>query len=44
MKAQLKFPIFILSPKSNMVYVFWREQDYNTTDINWFKKQKSVKV
>lgn len=43
MKAQLKFPIFILSPKNNMVYVFWREQDYNTTDIDWFKKQKRRK-
>lgn len=43
MKAQLKFPIFSFNPKNKFVYVCWREQDYNTTNINWFKKQKRRK-
>lgn len=40
MKAQLKFPVFIFKPKGNMVYVFWREKLYKTTNTKIFKTIK----
>ena len=33
MKAKLKFPIFSFSPRNNMVYAFWKANDYMTTDM-----------
>lgn len=43
MKAELKFPIFSFFPRNNMVYVCWKANDYNTTDIKWFKRNKRKK-
>ena len=43
MKAKLKFPIFSFSPRNNMVYVCWKANDYKTTDMKWFKRNKRKK-
>ena len=43
MKAKLKFPIFSFSPRNNMAYVFWKANDYKTTDMKWFKRNKRKK-
>jgi len=40
MKAELKYPIFSFVKNDNMVYVFYRDKDNKTTNIEIFKKYK----